>query len=38
VATDVRGEVIACCGHWIPEEQPAELLRLLHAFFDSAAV
>jgi pimeloyl-ACP methyl ester carboxylesterase len=33
MATDVTGGVIADCGHWIPEEQPAELLRQLLAFF-----
>ena len=33
LATDVRGGVIADCGHWMPEEQPAELLRHLSAFF-----
>jgi pimeloyl-ACP methyl ester carboxylesterase len=33
MATDVRGGVIENCGHWMPEEQPAELLRQLLAFF-----
>lgn len=33
VATDVRGGVMADCGHWIPEEQPDELARRLRAFF-----
>lgn len=33
MAADVRGGVIANCGHWIPEEQPEELLRRLLAFF-----
>jgi pimeloyl-ACP methyl ester carboxylesterase len=33
VATDVRGEIISDCGHWIPEEQPAHLARLLREFF-----
>lgn len=33
VATDVRGAVIAECGHFVPEEQPAELNRLLLEFF-----
>lgn len=32
MAADVRGGVIANCGHWIPEEQPEELLRRLLAF------
>jgi len=31
VAVDVRGGVIENCGHWIPEEQPADLLRRLLA-------
>jgi pimeloyl-ACP methyl ester carboxylesterase len=29
----VRGAVIAECGHFVPEEQPAELNRLLLEFF-----
>ncbi|MFO1028829.1 MAG: alpha/beta fold hydrolase [Acetobacteraceae bacterium] len=33
LAVDVRGGVIANCGHWMPEEQPEELLRHLLAFF-----
>lgn len=33
MAVDVRGGVIANCGHWMPEEQPEELLRQLLAFF-----
>ncbi len=33
VATDVRGEIVPDCGHWIPEEQPAHLARLLREFF-----
>ena len=33
VATDVRGAVIPECGHFVPEEQPAELNRLLLEFF-----
>ena len=36
MAIDVRGGVIADCGHWIPEEQPAELLRRLLEFFQEA--
>jgi pimeloyl-ACP methyl ester carboxylesterase len=35
LATDVRGGTIADCGHWMPEEQPDELLRALLAFFAS---
>jgi len=34
MAADVRGGVIANCGHWVPEEQPEELLRQLLAFFE----
>ncbi len=33
LAVDVRGGTIANCGHWMPEEQPEELLRQLLAFF-----
>ena len=33
LATHVRGGVIAHCGHWIAEEQPAELIAQLLAFF-----
>lgn len=33
VAKNVRGEVLAECGHFIPEEQPEALARLLLAFF-----
>lgn len=33
VATDVRGEVLPECGHWIPEEQPEALVARLLAFF-----
>lgn len=33
VADNVRGEVLADCGHWIPEEQPERLARLLLEFF-----
>ena len=33
MATDVQGGVIENCGHWMPEEQPEELLRRLRAFF-----
>jgi pimeloyl-ACP methyl ester carboxylesterase len=32
VATDVRAEIFAECGHWIPEEQPARLASTLRAF------
>jgi len=33
LATHVEGGVIENCGHWMPEEQPAELLCRLLAFF-----
>ena len=33
VATNVRGEIIGACGHWVPEEQPERLARLLLTFF-----
>ena len=33
MAIDVRGGMIENCGHWMPEEQPAELLKQLLAFF-----
>ncbi|HEX3990483.1 MAG TPA: alpha/beta hydrolase, partial [Acetobacteraceae bacterium] len=33
LATDVRGGIIENCGHWMPEEQPAALLKQLLAFF-----
>jgi pimeloyl-ACP methyl ester carboxylesterase len=32
VASNVRGAVIADCGHFVPEEQPEELCRLLLDF------
>ena len=32
VASNVTGKVIANCGHFIPEEQPKELLRLFQEF------
>jgi pimeloyl-ACP methyl ester carboxylesterase len=33
MAVDVQGGVVENCGHWMPEEQPAELLKRLLAFF-----
>ena len=33
LAVDVQGGVVENCGHWMPEEQPEELLRRLLAFF-----
>lgn len=38
LATDVRGEAIANCGHWIAEEQPEALLDCLLRFFMEAKV
>jgi len=32
MAVDVRGGIIENCGHWMPEEQPEELLRRLLPF------
>lgn len=32
VANDVRNAVISDCGHWVPDEQPAQLLRALRTF------
>jgi pimeloyl-ACP methyl ester carboxylesterase len=33
LAANVHGGVIENCGHWMPEEQPAELLHRLLNFF-----
>ena len=33
VAHTVSGGVVARCGHWMPEEQPAEVASRLAAFF-----
>ena len=33
IADDVRGAVIADCGHFVPEEQPGELAALLLEHF-----
>lgn len=35
-ATDVSGGSIPDCGHWLPEEQPAEVARALVAFLNPA--
>jgi pimeloyl-ACP methyl ester carboxylesterase len=35
VATDVTGDVVPECGHWIPEEQPAWLVERLLSFFEA---
>jgi pimeloyl-ACP methyl ester carboxylesterase len=32
VADDVQGGIVERCGHWMPEEQPAETLARLQAF------
>ena len=32
LATNMQRGVIADCGHWMPEEQPEELLRRLLPF------
>ena len=37
VAEDVRGEVLTHCGHFIPEEQPLELVDRLIKFWRSTA-
>ena len=34
IAEDVRGGVLADCGHWIPEERPQWVVEQLLAFFD----
>jgi pimeloyl-ACP methyl ester carboxylesterase len=34
VATQVEGHVLAECGHFVPEEQPEQLVRLMREFFD----
>jgi pimeloyl-ACP methyl ester carboxylesterase len=36
IGEDVRGGTIAGTGHYVPEEQPEELVRLLNAFADEA--
>ena len=35
VATNVQGEIIRNCGHWIAEEQPDELTRQMLVFFSA---
>lgn len=32
-ASDVRGEVLEGCGHYLTEERPEEISRLLLEFF-----
>jgi pimeloyl-ACP methyl ester carboxylesterase len=34
-AADVRGGLVADCGHYIPEEQPAALAQEMLAFFQA---
>ena len=36
VATDVRDEVVPNCGHFMPEEQPEYVARVLQEFFNIA--
>ncbi len=35
VATNVRGEVLPGCGHYLPDEKPAELAAKVIAFFQA---
>jgi pimeloyl-ACP methyl ester carboxylesterase len=37
VALNVRGGVIEDCGHWMPEEQPEQIARMLLDFFAANA-
>jgi pimeloyl-ACP methyl ester carboxylesterase len=32
VAADLTGKTISSCGHFVPEEQPQEFVRLLEEF------
>jgi pimeloyl-ACP methyl ester carboxylesterase len=32
VASNVTGETVSSCGHFVPEERPDEFVRLLHDF------
>ena len=34
---DVKGRVIADCGHFLPEEQPGAVVRHLHALWAIAS-
>ena len=36
-ATNVRGETLTKCGHFLPEEQPGDVARALSRFFDDDA-
>lgn len=33
LATDVRGEIIPECGHWVADEQPGYVIDSLRRFF-----
>jgi pimeloyl-ACP methyl ester carboxylesterase len=33
LAVNVQGGMVDNCGHWMPEEQPDEILRRLLEFF-----
>ena len=35
LANDVRGGVVADCGHYMPEERPDEISRALIGFFNA---
>ena len=37
VAKDVTGKILPACGHFIPEEQPAEFTRLFQEFVEKVA-
>ncbi len=36
VAENVKAKTLLCCGHFIPEEQPEEFVRLLASFLKEA--
>jgi len=36
IATDVRGGIVANCGHFLPEEQPDAVVKELDAFLGEA--
>ncbi len=38
VATNVRGEVLPGCGHYLPDEQPAEFAAKVIAFFQAEEI
>jgi pimeloyl-ACP methyl ester carboxylesterase len=37
IAVDVRGALIPECKHWVAEEQPEHLAKILLKFFDDVA-